>query len=41
MRQVFNNVKAEALWPIVGAPEKELQPGQGLDPKLLNAVDPK
>jgi len=41
LRQVFNDTDAEVLWLIVGAPEKELEPGEELDQKLLYPVDPK
>jgi hypothetical protein len=40
LRQVFNDTDTEALWLIVGAPEKELEPGEQLDQKLLYPVDP-
>jgi quercetin dioxygenase-like cupin family protein len=40
LRQVFNDTDEEALWLIVGAPEKELEPGQELDRKLLYPVEP-
>ena len=40
VRQVFNDTDAEVLWLIVGAPEKELEPGQQLDQKLLYPTDP-
>jgi mannose-6-phosphate isomerase-like protein (cupin superfamily) len=40
LRQVFNDTEAEALWLIVGAPEKELAPGEELDQKLLYPVEP-
>ena len=40
VRQVFNDTDAEVLWLIVGAPEKELEPGQELDRKLLDPVEP-
>src|SRR5204863_4084122 len=40
-RQVFNDTDSEALWLIVGAPEKELEPGDPLDQKLLYPTDPK
>jgi mannose-6-phosphate isomerase-like protein (cupin superfamily) len=40
LRQVFNDTDTEVLWLIVGAPEKELEPGETLDPKLLYPVDP-
>jgi mannose-6-phosphate isomerase-like protein (cupin superfamily) len=41
LRQVFNDTEAEVLWLIVGAPERELEPGEELDPELLYPVDPK
>jgi mannose-6-phosphate isomerase-like protein (cupin superfamily) len=41
LRQVFNDTDNEVLWLIVGAPEKELEPGEQLDPKLLYPQDPK
>jgi mannose-6-phosphate isomerase-like protein (cupin superfamily) len=41
LRQVFNDTETEVLWLIIGAPEKELEPGEALDPKLLYPVDPK
>jgi mannose-6-phosphate isomerase-like protein (cupin superfamily) len=41
VRQVFNDTEAEALWLIVGAPEKELADGEALDPKSLYPTDPK
>ena len=41
LRQVFNDTAADVLWLIVGAPEKELEPGEELDQKLLYPVDPK
>jgi mannose-6-phosphate isomerase-like protein (cupin superfamily) len=40
LRQVFNDTYAEVLWLIVGAPEKELEPGEKLDEKLLYPIDP-
>src|SRR6516165_8398969 len=40
VRQVFNDTETEVLWLIVGAPEKELEPGEVLDKKLLFRVDP-
>ena len=40
LRQVFNDTEVEVLWLIVGAPEKELEAGETLDPKLLYPVDP-
>jgi mannose-6-phosphate isomerase-like protein (cupin superfamily) len=41
LRQVFNDTEEDVLWLIVGAPEKELEPGEKLDEKLLYPVDPK
>src|ERR1051326_9628549 len=41
LRQIFNDTDKEVLWLIVGAPEKELEPGEKLDEKLLYPVDPK
>jgi mannose-6-phosphate isomerase-like protein (cupin superfamily) len=40
LRQVFNDTEAEVLWLIVGAPEKELEPGETLDRNLLYPTDP-
>jgi mannose-6-phosphate isomerase-like protein (cupin superfamily) len=40
VRQVFNDTETEVLWLIIGAPEKELEPGETLDPKLLYPTDP-
>jgi mannose-6-phosphate isomerase-like protein (cupin superfamily) len=41
LRQVFNDTETEVLWLIVGSPEKELEPGESLDLKLVYPVDPK
>jgi len=41
LRQVFNDTETEVLWLIIGAPEKELEPGETLDQKLVYPVDPK
>lgn len=41
LRQVFNDTAADVLWLIVGAPERELGPGETLDPKLVYPEDPK
>ena len=41
LRQVFNDTETDVLWLIVGAPEKELEPGEELDWKLVYPVDPK
>jgi len=40
-RQAFNDPETAVLWLIIGAPEKELEAGVALDPKLLYPVDPK
>jgi mannose-6-phosphate isomerase-like protein (cupin superfamily) len=40
LRQVFNDTDQEVLWLIVGAPEKELEPGEQSDQKLLYPTDP-
>lgn len=40
VRQVFNDTNEEVLWLIVGAPEKELEPGEKLDQNLLYPTDP-
>lgn len=41
LRQVFNDTETEALWLIIGAPEKESEPGEVLDQQLVYPVDPK
>jgi mannose-6-phosphate isomerase-like protein (cupin superfamily) len=41
LRQVFNDTENEVLWLIIGAPEKELEPGEMLDQKLLYPTDPR
>ena len=41
LRQVFNDTESDVLWLIIGAPEKELEPGEVLDEKQLYPVDPK
>jgi len=41
LRQVFNDTDADVLWLIVGAPEREVEPGKELDYKLVYPVDPK
>jgi mannose-6-phosphate isomerase-like protein (cupin superfamily) len=40
LRQVFNDTETEVLWLIIGAPEKELEPGETLDQKLVYPTDP-
>lgn len=40
LRQVFNDTENDVLWLVIGAPEKELEPGQTLDRKLLYPEDP-
>jgi mannose-6-phosphate isomerase-like protein (cupin superfamily) len=41
LRQVFNDTETDVLWLIIGAPEKELAPGEEMDKKLLYPKDPK
>jgi len=41
LRQVFNDTESDVLWLIVGAPEKESEPGEVLDEKLVYPVNPK
>jgi mannose-6-phosphate isomerase-like protein (cupin superfamily) len=41
LRQVFNDTDGDVLWLIIGAPEKELEPGEALDQKQVYPVDPK
>ena len=41
LRQVFNDSDTDVLWLVVGAPERETEPGQELDFKLIYPVDPK
>jgi mannose-6-phosphate isomerase-like protein (cupin superfamily) len=41
LRQVFNDTENEVLWLIIGAPEKELEPGEAVDQKLLYPTDPR
>jgi len=41
LRQVFNDTETEVLWLIIGAPEKELEPGEADDLKVYYPVDPK
>ena len=41
VRQVFNDTQDEVLWLIIGAPEKELERGETLDPELVYPVNPK
>ena len=40
VRQVFNDTDEEVLWLIIGAPEKEIEPGEKMDQKLLYPTDP-
>jgi mannose-6-phosphate isomerase-like protein (cupin superfamily) len=39
LRQLFNDTETEVLWLIIGAPEKEFESGETLDPKLFYPVD--
>jgi mannose-6-phosphate isomerase-like protein (cupin superfamily) len=41
LRQVFNDTDGDVLWLIVGAPEREVDPGEKLDMRLVYPVDPK
>ena len=41
VRQIFNDTQDEVLWLIIGAPEKELERGETLDPELVYPVNPK
>ena len=41
LRQVFNDTEADALWLIIGSPEKEFEPGEAHDAKQFYPVDPK
>jgi mannose-6-phosphate isomerase-like protein (cupin superfamily) len=41
LRQVFNDTDNEVLWLIIGAPEKEFEPGESHDMKVYYPVDPK
>ena len=41
LRQVFNDTHEEVLWSIVGAPDKEFEPGELHDMKVYYLVDPK
>lgn len=40
MRQIFNDSQEETLWLIVGAPERELEPHESADRRLIYPVDP-
>ena len=40
LRQTFNDTDADVLWFIVGAPEREMPPGQELDMSLVYPTDP-
>jgi mannose-6-phosphate isomerase-like protein (cupin superfamily) len=39
LRQIFNDSDAEVLWLIVGAPDKEFEPGK-IDMRLFYPVEP-
>lgn len=41
MRQVFNDTDSEVLWLILGAPDREFDPGEKFDLKLFWPTDPK
>jgi mannose-6-phosphate isomerase-like protein (cupin superfamily) len=40
LRQVFNDTDIETLWLIVGAPDREVDPGETLDMKIIYPTDP-
>ena len=40
LRQVFNDTETETLWLIVGAPDREVEPGETLDMKRIYPTDP-
>jgi len=40
LRQVFNDTEEEVLWLIFGAPDDEVLPAQGGDPKKFYPTDP-
>jgi mannose-6-phosphate isomerase-like protein (cupin superfamily) len=41
LRQVFNDTESEVLWLIVGAPEREFEPGEAHDMIAFYPTDPK
>ena len=41
LRQILNDTETETLWLIIGPPEKEVEPGEVMDQKLLYPGDPK
>jgi mannose-6-phosphate isomerase-like protein (cupin superfamily) len=41
LRQVFNDTENDTLWLIVGAPDREVGPGEQLDMSLIYPTDPK
>jgi mannose-6-phosphate isomerase-like protein (cupin superfamily) len=40
LRQVFNDTEKEVLWLIIGAPDREVEPGETLDMKMIYPTDP-
>ena len=40
LRQIFNDSETETLWLIVGAPDREVEPGETLDMKIIYPTDP-
>jgi mannose-6-phosphate isomerase-like protein (cupin superfamily) len=40
VRQIFNDTEAETLWLIVSAPDREGEPGETLDMKIIYPTDP-
>jgi mannose-6-phosphate isomerase-like protein (cupin superfamily) len=40
LRQIFNDTDTETLWLIVGAPDREVEPGETLDMRVIYPTDP-
>jgi mannose-6-phosphate isomerase-like protein (cupin superfamily) len=40
LRQIFNDTETETLWLIVSAPDREVEPGETLDMKIIYPTDP-
>jgi mannose-6-phosphate isomerase-like protein (cupin superfamily) len=40
VRQIFNDTEIETLWLIVSAPDREVEPGETLDMKIIYPTDP-
>lgn len=41
LRQIFNDTETDVLWLVIGAPEREFDPGETTDMKIFYPVDPK